>query len=132
MLSMRVTEARKVSPGNTGRGGYDMENRLPKQARLEQAKDKSGNPVSTSSGKSKRSVVTGMWGLARIGLDLAGAVAGFTLLGWWADSHWQTSPRYTLVGVILGLIGGMYKLIRRALDASKDAAANRKDADGDA
>ncbi|MCB9851145.1 MAG: AtpZ/AtpI family protein [Phycisphaerales bacterium] len=62
-----------------------------------------------------------LWGLAGMGFDLAAAVAGFTLIGWWADSHWNTSPRYTVVGVVLGLIGGMYNLLRRALKASKDA-----------
>ncbi len=77
--------------------------------------------------KSKRSPVSSMWGLAGMGLDLSAAVAGFTLLGWWADSHWQTSPRYTLVGVILGLIGGMYNLIRRALAATR---SNDSDHDG--
>ena len=70
-----------------------------------------------------------LWRLASLGLDLAVAVGGFTLLGWFADRHWQVFPRYTVVGAVLGLIGGMYNLIRQALNASRDAAQGKGSGD---
>jgi len=62
-----------------------------------------------------------VWG---IGFELVGAVAGFTLVGYWADRHYRTYPWGVLIGVALGLIGGMYNLIRESLAASRDAREN--------
>jgi hypothetical protein len=84
--------------------------------------DERSNP--DGEGPPTRSLAPSMWRLAGMGVDLSAAVAGFTLIGWWADRHWQTSPRYTVVGVVLGMIGGMYNLIRRALRASRDASGD--------
>jgi F0F1-type ATP synthase assembly protein I len=58
------------------------------------------------------------WG---IGVELAGAVAGLTLLGYWIDRHYGSHPWGLLIGLALGLVGGMYNLIRESLLASKDA-----------
>lgn len=58
--------------------------------------------------------------LSSIGVELVGAVAGFTLVGWWVDRHWGTDPWGLLAGVGLGLIGGMYNLIRQSLLATRD------------
>lgn len=60
---------------------------------------------------------------AEIGLEFAGAVGGFCLVGWWIDRHWQIEDhRALLVCAILGLIGGMYNMIRQALAVSREAA----------
>lgn len=59
--------------------------------------------------------------LSSIGFELVGAVAGFTLLGYWVDRRWGTDPWGLLAGIGLGLIGGMYNLIRQSLLASRDA-----------
>jgi F0F1-type ATP synthase assembly protein I len=58
--------------------------------------------------------------LTSIGFELAAAIAGFTLAGYWWDRHFGTSPWGTLTGVILGLVGGMYNLIRQSLLASRN------------
>jgi ATP synthase protein I len=60
--------------------------------------------------------------LSSIGVELVGAVAGFTLLGYWVDRHWGTDPWGLLAGVGLGLIGGMYNLIRQSLLATREDA----------
>ena len=57
--------------------------------------------------------------LSSMGFELAGAVAGFTLVGYWVDRRWGTGPWGLLTGIGLGLIGGMYNLIRQSLLASK-------------
>jgi len=66
-----------------------------------------------------------------IGFELAGAVAGFALLGYWIDRRYGTSPWGILGGVCVGLIGGLYNLVKQSLDAireakSEDAAAEDK------
>ena len=60
---------------------------------------------------------------AGMGLEFAGAVCGFCLLGWWIDHHWQIEDHWgLLICALLGLIGGMYNLIRQALAAGREAA----------
>ena len=52
---------------------------------------------------------------AGMGIELAGAVVGFCLLGIWIDRRYDTSPYGTLVCALLGLVGGMYNFIRQSL-----------------
>ena len=69
--------------------------------------------------------------LSGIGIELAAAVAGFTLVGYWWDRHFHTQPWGLLIGIALGLVGGMYNLIRQSLIASREAASGPKTTDGD-
>jgi len=74
----------------------------------------------------------GRWqGLSSIGFELVAAVVGFTLLGYWWDRHFGSRPWGLLTGATLGLIGGMYNLIRRSLSAFKSADGSSKKSDGD-
>ena len=68
--------------------------------------------------------------LSGLGVELVGAVGGFTLLGWLWDRYQETAPWGLVIGAVLGLIGGMYNLIRQALIASKEAGT--KDTNGEA
>jgi F0F1-type ATP synthase assembly protein I len=61
--------------------------------------------------------------LSGVGLELAGAVAGFTLIGYWIDSRYATGPWGVVIGVVLGLIGGLYNLVRQSLVAAREARA---------
>ena len=56
-----------------------------------------------------------------VGLELAGAVAGFALLGYWIDRRFATEPWGLVVGVVLGLVGGLYNLVKQSLQAVRDA-----------
>jgi F0F1-type ATP synthase assembly protein I len=56
-----------------------------------------------------------------VGLELAGATAGFALLGYWVDRSWGTQPWGIVVGVTLGLIGGLYNLVKESLRAANEA-----------
>ena len=67
------------------------------------------------------------WGM---GFELVGAVAGFTLVGFWIDRHYRTYPWGVLIGLALGLVGGMYNLIRGSLAASREARSETKMTDG--
>jgi F0F1-type ATP synthase assembly protein I len=68
-----------------------------------------------------------LWG---IGFELAAAVAGFTLVGYWVDRHYRTYPWGVLIGLALGLVGGMYNLIRDSLAASRQARSETETTDG--
>ena len=46
------------------------------------------------------------------GFTLFASVAGFTLLGWFADTFFQTAPWLLVVGLVLGSIGGFYQFVR--------------------
>ena len=62
-----------------------------------------------------------------VGLELAGATAGLALLGYWVDGHYGTQPWGMLVGVVIGIVGGLYNLIRESLAAVHDAEAADRD-----
>jgi F0F1-type ATP synthase assembly protein I len=67
------------------------------------------------------------WGrLSGLGIELVGAVAGFTLAGYWWDRHFGSGPWGILIGIALGLIGGMYNLVRQSLLATKEAGSGPK------
>jgi len=69
--------------------------------------------------------------LAGIGIELAAAVGGFVLVGTWWDRHFGTAPKGSIVGALLGLLGGMYNLIRQSLLATREAAGGSEPSDGD-
>ena len=58
-----------------------------------------------------------------VGLELAGAVAGLALLGYWIDGRFGTKPWGILGGVVIGMVGGLYNLVRESLEATHEAAA---------
>lgn len=55
------------------------------------------------------------------GLELAGAVAGLSLLGYWIDGKFGSGPWGILGGVVIGLVGGLYNLVKQSLAAVRDA-----------
>lgn len=56
-----------------------------------------------------------------VGLELAGATAGLALLGYWIDGKFGTSPWGILAGVVIGIVGGLFNLVRESLTASREA-----------
>lgn len=53
--------------------------------------------------------------LANIGVELAAAVIGLSLLGYWIDCQLKTGPWGLLICAILGIVGGLYNLVRKAV-----------------
>lgn len=58
-----------------------------------------------------------------MGFELVAAVGAFTLVGYWWDRHFGSEPKGLIVGAVLGIIGGMYNLIRQSLLATRDTTA---------
>jgi F0F1-type ATP synthase assembly protein I len=55
-----------------------------------------------------------------VGLELAGAIAGLAFLGHWIDGRFGTQPWGILGGVVIGLVGGLYNLVRESLEAVRE------------
>jgi F0F1-type ATP synthase assembly protein I len=66
-----------------------------------------------------------------VGLELAGATAGLALIGYWVDGRFGTRPWGTIVGVVVGLVGGLYNLVRESLEAVREAKAEDESARDD-
>ena len=52
---------------------------------------------------------------AGLGIELLGAILGFTVLGFWIDKHFDTAPWGLLICIVVGFVGGFYNLIRTSL-----------------
>jgi len=67
-----------------------------------------------------------------VGLELAGATAALALVGYWVDGKFGTSPWGILIGVFIGIVGGLYNMVRESLvavrEAQKEDAARQEDA----
>lgn len=53
-------------------------------------------------------------GLAGLGLELAAAVAGGVLVGFWIDRHFGSAPWGVVVGGLVGIVGGLTNFVRQA------------------
>jgi F0F1-type ATP synthase assembly protein I len=62
-----------------------------------------------------------------VGLELAAATAVLALIGHWVDGHYGTQPWGIVAGVVVGLVGGLYNLIRQSLAAVRDAQAEDRE-----
>ncbi len=62
-----------------------------------------------------------------IGLELAGATAGMTLVGYWIDRRFGTGPWGMIGGVIIGIVGGLYNLVKESLAAIREAKEEDSD-----
>lgn len=69
--------------------------------------------------------------LSGIGFEFVGAVVGLTLAGYFWDGHFGTGPWGILTGLVLGLIGGTYNMIRQSALANRTSGRGIKKTNGD-
>lgn len=55
---------------------------------------------------------------AGAGLELAATLVGCCLAGYWLDLKLNSSPWALLILAVLGIVGGLYNLIRREVRAT--------------
>jgi F0F1-type ATP synthase assembly protein I len=48
-------------------------------------------------------------------------MAGLALLGYWLDSRFGTQPWGLVAGVVVGMVGGLYNLVKQSLQAAREA-----------
>ena len=66
-----------------------------------------------------------------MGLELAAAIVGLTLVGLWVDHQFGTGPKGVIIGAILGIVGGSYNFIRQALALTRQSGTGRKGDEAD-
>ena len=49
---------------------------------------------------------------AAMGFEFVGMVAGGAFVGVYADGYFKTSPWFSMGGVLLGTVGGLYRMIQ--------------------
>ncbi len=59
------------------------------------------------------------WKFLGSGFELAGVVAVFTLLGGGYDRWQGTHPWGALTGAIIGIVGGLYNLVKDAMKSNR-------------
>ena len=69
---------------------------------------------------------TGWVRLSGLGIELVAAVAGGVGLGYWWDRHFGSSPWGIVGWGAVGMVGGLYNLIRQSLLAFKDEDGSPK------
>lgn len=69
--------------------------------------------------------------IAGLGFEFAAAVAGFAFFGYWIGNHYGRAELGILIGAVLGLVGGMYNLIRVSLAASGGTAYRKRNKSSD-
>lgn len=57
---------------------------------------------------------------AGMGVELGGAIVGFTLLGYGIDWKFGTAPKGVAIGAILGILGGLYNFFRHAIRLTRE------------
>jgi F0F1-type ATP synthase assembly protein I len=55
-----------------------------------------------------------------MGLELAGGIVGFVLIGYLIDWKFNTAPVGLVTGACIGCIGGLYNTIRRAIQMQRE------------
>ena len=63
--------------------------------------------------------------LAGLGAELAGAILGFVLVGYWIDKTFDTRPWGLLICALCGLVGGLYNFFRSSLKALSPPGSER-------
>ncbi len=63
---------------------------------------------------------------AGMGVELGGAIIGFTLVGLWIDHRYGTEPKGVMIGAVLGIVGGMFNFIRQALLLMKEQQPRKR------
>lgn len=67
------------------------------------------------------------WRFATVGLELVGGVALFIALGYGLDRWIGSGPWGVLGGALLGIVGGLYKMVRDVSRAQRSMDHGDKD-----
>lgn len=118
----RVTPVRRRPRGSGGR----------KLSRRDSTRAYHGVEPETPTERLARQQRNLLLSFAGMGLELAGGIVGFVLLGYLIDWKFGTSPVWLVIGATVGCIGGLYNTIRRAIEMQRRMEALSRRAADDA
>lgn len=67
-----------------------------------------------------------------LGFEFAAAVAGLTLVGYWLGGYFGNAALGIVIGAAVGLVGGMYNLLRATLATSGRSGEREGNSDSSA
>lgn len=62
-----------------------------------------------------------LWRLSGMGMEFVSAIAAGGVIGWLIDRWLGTQPRGVLIGLVVGILGGGFNLIKQAMAANRKA-----------
>ena len=54
-----------------------------------------------------------------LGIQLAAGMVVFFLIGWWLDTRYDSSPKFKLIGLGIGAVGGLIKFLKSVVELGK-------------
>jgi F0F1-type ATP synthase assembly protein I len=87
---------------------------------MPESQDREPQPPPPGQPDRRQTQAQGWYAMAGAGMEFAVAVVMFTLLGWYLDARWNSSPWLILTGVALGFAIGLWMLIRTASRSFRD------------
>jgi len=81
-----------------------------------------------SSDQPNRRLLAGLGPLFTQGIQLALTVVVLFFIGNWLDTRWGTAPWLMLTGIFIGIVGGLIKFSRTAMQVGREEDAKDKSA----
>lgn len=69
---------------------------------------------------------TSWWKYYGVALEFVGVTLLFGYFGYLADEHWDSEPKGMIIGGAIGLIGGMYLMVKAVWPMFRDEDQSRK------
>ncbi len=66
---------------------------------------------------------------AGLGFEMAAGVVGFALVGYWLGRYYGNGAVGLVIGAALGVVGGMYNLIRASIVTSREESDRARESD---
>jgi hypothetical protein len=82
--------------------------------------DLGGTPLASRNAMPKNDQDTNWGNLAMVGIEVGIGVGLGYFVGRWLDNKYGWGSRGAITGAMLGLAGGLYLLIKQAIQANKD------------
>ncbi len=83
------------------------------------ADQSTGLPADQPSRKEPADTGTNPWRLAGVGIQFAGTVAIFALIGYWLDHRFGWTPWATVALAMVAVVGNTYLLIKEAIKLNR-------------
>ncbi|UCD28740.1 MAG: AtpZ/AtpI family protein [Planctomycetota bacterium] len=80
--------------------------------------------------KAGKRITSGSMRLAGTGVELAATIVVACLLGYWIDRRFESGPWGLVICSVLGIVGGLYNMIRQSVQELFGNAENEEHKEG--